>query len=114
QVDGGPTGPHTLRVMPAPHAVVGVVRFALRARGLGIELPHLLRGCEPVEAGGGGDAGGERVEARDVRDRERAALLDVERPVLAGGDPAAADGHLPVGGGTREAREEVRVLASTA
>ena len=52
------------------------------------------------------------MQASQVGDGQRAALLHVEPPVLARGQRAAeAERHLPVGGGAGQATDEVGVLA---
>ena len=78
-------------------------------RRLAVEAPELLGCLQPVHGGGDRDAGRERVQAGEVRDRQGGAGLHVHPAVAVGHHaPEAAERRPPVGGGPGQAPDEVR------
>ena len=86
--------------------------LAERSPGLGIERTELLRRRETLVGARDRDPVGESVVARDVRDRDDAAALEVDLPRRE--RAAEPEGRLDVRRGARNLAQEVRVRSRSA
>src|SRR6266550_3453710 len=82
--------------------------LAQAGRRLGLERTELLRRDEAVERARDRDAVREGVEAREIRDWDRAPLLEVE--ALLGQGPAETERRLEIRCAPREATQKVRMV----
>src|SRR5216683_6445813 len=95
-------------VVVEPDARDDLERLAQVGRGLGLERAELLRRDQAVEGARDRDAVRKGVEAREIRDRDCAALLEVE--ALVGQGATEAERRLEIRRAPREATQEVRVV----